>query len=134
MMDGLLLQTIEGLGNPSAMASPCDIWESLETEKECVAREISSAGPLCLTERDGMQESEASEEYLREVEWQRRASFEARLRDLCEAQNRLKNGAYGRCRDCDAEIDRPRLAADPAAAFCIICQKSTEPEVEFYTL
>ena len=103
-MDGLLLQTIEGLGEPSPAPSPCDIWESLETEKECVAREISSAGPLCLSERDGMQESEASEEYALEVEWQYRGHLEARLREITEAQDRLMGRTYGRCRDCDAEM------------------------------
>lgn len=134
MMDGLLLQTVEGLGEPPLEPTACDIWELLEAEKECVAREIKSAGSLCQRDLDGMQESQASEEYVREVEWRQRGHLEARLRDLCEAQDRLRNGAYCRCRECAAEIDRRRLAADPAAALCMICQKSTESEVVFYTM
>ena len=133
-MDGLLLQTIEGLEEPSPAPSPCDIWESLETEKECVAREISSARPPCLSERDGMQESEASEEYALEVEWQYRGHLEARLREITEAQDRLTDGTYGRCRDCGAEIDKRRLASDPAAATCVNCQESAEVEVVHSTL
>lgn len=133
-MDGLLLQTIEGLGEPSLAPWPCDIWESLETEKECVTREISSAGPLCLSERDGMQESEASEEYARELEWQYRGHLEVRLREIIEAQDRLMDGTYGRCRDCDAKIDKRRLASDPAAACCVNCQESAEVEVVYSTL
>lgn len=133
-MDGLLLQTVEGLGEPPQAPTACDIWESLETEKEWVAREIMSAGPLCHRDLDGMQESQASEEYVREVEWRQRGHLEARHRDLCEAQDRLRDGVYGRCRECAVEIDRRRLAADPAAAFCMSCQKSTEAEVVFYTM
>ena len=133
-MDGLLLQSVEGLGEPSPEPSPCDIWESLETERECLADEILSKGPLFHSELDGMQESEASEEYARAVEWRQRGLLEMRLREISEAQDRLTDGTYGRCTNCSAEIDWRRLAADPAAAFCIICQKSTEPEVEFYTM
>ena len=133
-MDGLLLQSVEGLGEPPQAPTARDIWESLEDEKECVAREIMSARPLCHGDLDGMQESQASEEYVREVEWRQRGHLEARLRDLCEAQNRLRDGVYGRCRECDAEIDRRRLAADPAAVLCMICQKSTEAEVVFYSM
>lgn len=133
-MDGLLLQSVEGLGEPSPTPSPCDIWESLETEKECVAREISSTVPLCLSERDGMQESEASEEYARELEWRQRGCLGARLREITEAQDRLMDGTYGRCTNCGAEIDCRRLAANPAAAFCMVCQESPEAEVLFYTM
>ncbi len=134
MMDGLLLQTVEGLGERPQAPTACDIWESLEAEKECVAREIMAARPLCHRDLDGMQESQASEEYVRELEWQQREHLRARLRDLCEAEDRLRDGVYGRCRKCAAEIDRRRLAADPAAALCMICQKSTDSEVVFYTM
>ncbi len=79
MMDGLLLQTVEGLREPRQAPAACDLWESLEDEKECVAREIISAGPLCHRDLDGMQESQASEEYARELEWQQRRHLKARL-------------------------------------------------------
>lgn len=127
-MDGLLLQSVEGLGELSAPTA-WDIWESLEAEKERVAREILSADRPCHRDLDGMQESQASEEYVREVEWRQRGHLEARLRGLCEAQDRLRDGVYGRCRACGAEIDSWRLAADPAAASCLVCENSTETEV-----
>ena len=133
-MDGLLLQSIEGLGEPSLAPSLCDIWESLETAKECVAREISAAGPLSLSDCCGMQESEASEEYARELEWRQRGRLEARLREITEAQDRLMKGTYGRCTNCGAEIDGRRLAANSAVAFCMVCQESTEAEFLFYNM
>jgi DnaK suppressor protein len=133
MMDGMLLQTVEGLGQP-LVSTGCEIWEWLQGEKEDVAREILSEGPLCNLAAGGVQEAEPSDESGREVEWRLRGQLEARLRELSEAQNRLMDGAYGRCSDCGVEIDRRRLAADPAAALCINCQKSTETEVEHCTL
>ena len=66
-MDSLFLQSVEGL-RESPPASRCAISECGEPEKESVAREILSAGSLSHCELDGMQESEASEEYRREVE------------------------------------------------------------------
>jgi DnaK suppressor protein len=132
MMDGMLLQTVQGLGEPLPLIG-CDIWEGLQSEKEEVARKLLAEGPLCQS-AEGMLESEASEEYSREVAWRYRQHLEARLRDLNEAQDRLMNGTYGHCCNCGAEIDRARLAADAAAALCLGCQRSTEAEVVYCTL
>lgn len=133
MMDGMLLQTVEGLGEP-LVPTGCEIWEWLQGEKEDVAREILSESPLCNLAVSGVQEAEPSEESGREVEWRLRSQLEARLRELREAQDRVMDGAYGRCKDCGAEIDRRRLAADPAAALCVTCQQSSETEVAHCTL
>lgn len=127
-MEGLLLLSMEGLGELPPAPTAGDIWESLEAEKECVAREFLSAGPPCQRDLDGMQESQASEEYVREVEWRQRGQLEAPLRN-CEAQDRLKDSVYGRCRECGAEMDFRRLAADTAAASCLVCENSTATEV-----
>jgi RNA polymerase-binding transcription factor DksA len=131
---GGALQSVEGLGDAPLIRTGCEIWEWLQSEKEEVAREILSEGSLCQTAVSGVQEAEASEENGREIEWRHRAQLEVRLRDLNDAQDRLIDGAYGRCADCGAEIDCPRLAADPACALCITCQMSTESETVFYTM
>jgi RNA polymerase-binding transcription factor DksA len=133
-MDGLSLQTIEGLGDAPLVRTGCEIWEWLQGEKEEVAREILSEGPLCQTAVSGVQDAEAAEENGREIEWRHRAQLETRLRELNDAQDRLMDGAYGRCRDCGVEIDSGRLAADPASALCLNCQRSAEPEAVFYTM
>ena len=134
IMDGLLLQTVEGLGDAPLIRTGCEIWEWLQGEKEKVTREILSEGPLCQTAVSGVQETEAAEENGRELELRHRAQLEARLRELNDAQDRLMDGAYGRCADCGAEIDSGRLAADPASALCLKCQRSAEPEAGFYTM
>jgi RNA polymerase-binding transcription factor DksA len=133
MMDGLLLQTIEGLGEMSLPGS-CETWEWLQSQKADITRAILSDGPLCHEPVDAMLESEASEEYGREVECQYRGHLEARLREITEAQDRLMDGTYGRCRDCGVEIEKRRLASDPAAACCVNCQESAEVEVVYSTL
>jgi DnaK suppressor protein len=133
-MDGILLQTVEGLGDAPPVLTGCEIWEWLQGEKEEVAHELLSEGPLCQTAVSGVQEAEASEENGREIEWRHRGQLEARLREINDAQDRLMDGAYGRCTDCSAEIGSQRLAADPATSLCITCQRSVEPETVSCTL
>jgi len=133
-MDGILLQSVEGLGDTPPARSGCEIWELLQAEKEEITREILSGGPICQNAMGGLQETEASEGCARELEWLHRAQLEARLRDLNDAQDRVIAGDYGRCADCGAEIDSRRLAADPAASLCVACRRSTETETVAYTL
>jgi len=128
-MDGILLQTVEGLGDAPLVRTGCEIWEWLQGEKEELAHDLLSEGPLCQTAVSGVQEAEASEENGREIEWRHRGQLEARLREVNDAQDRLLDGAYGRCTDCGVEIGNKRLAADPAVSLCITCQQSTETEV-----
>lgn len=42
-------------------------------------------------------------------------------RRLLAALERLEQGHYGRCLDCDALIPEARLAIDPAAERCVKC-------------
>ena len=134
IMDGILLESVEGLGDAPLVPTGGEIWEWLQGEKEEVAQELLSDGPLCQTAVSGVQDREAAEENSREIEWRHRAQMEARLREINDAQDRLMGGAYGRCMDCGAEIDGQRLMADPAICLCIICQRSTEREEVFSTL
>ena len=116
------------------MRTGCEIWEWLQGEKDEVTHEILSEGPLCQTAVSGVQEAEAAGENGREIEWRHCAQLETRLRELNDAQDRLMDGADGRCMDCGGEIDSGRLAADPARALCMNCQRSAEPEAVFYTI
>jgi len=133
-MDGMLLQTVEGLGDAPMVRTGGEIWEWLQGEKEAVTKELLWEGPLCQTEVSGVQEAEASEENGREIGWRHRGQLEARLREINDAQDRLMDGAYGRCADCGAEIGSNRLAADPAVSLCITCQRSIEAEVVSCTM
>jgi RNA polymerase-binding transcription factor DksA len=128
MMDGILLQAAEGLGDEPGGHSGGEIWDLLQAEKEEVAREIQSDGPLCQLAMSGLQIPEVGEESGCEIQWRHRGQLEARLRELNDALDRLMDGAYGRCGDCGAQIGKKRLAADPAVSTCIRCQMSAEAE------
>jgi RNA polymerase-binding transcription factor DksA len=121
MEDGILLKSIEGLGESPFNRAEGEIWESLQGEKEEVSRELLS-GPLLHPEVGGRQESDPSDEVSQEIEWHHRGQLEARLREIVEAQDRVMDGAYGRCRDCGQTIETRRLAANPAVARCLSCQ------------
>lgn len=48
------------------------------------------------------------------------------LREIDAARRRIDAGRYGRCTDCDAEIDAARLLAQPTAVRCLACQAAGE--------
>jgi DnaK suppressor protein len=48
------------------------------------------------------------------------------VRELRAALNRVAEGTYGLCVDCDDPISSRRLAAVPWAARCLSCQQSLE--------
>jgi DnaK suppressor protein len=50
----------------------------------------------------------------------------SQVRDVRAALNRLAEGTYGFCVDCDEPISARRLAAVPWAHRCISCQESAE--------
>jgi RNA polymerase-binding transcription factor DksA len=99
-MDGMLLQTVEGLGDAPMVRTGGEIWEWLQGEKEEFAQELLSEGPLCQTGVAGVQEAKPSEESWRKIESRHRGQLEARLREINDAQDRLMDGAYGRCIEC----------------------------------
>ena len=50
------------------------------------------------------------------------------LRLIAEAQEKIEQGTFGICTDCDQEIPPKRLKAVPWAKFCIQCQENFEKE------
>jgi len=127
-MEAMFLESVEGLGHSPFLTTPGEIWESLQAEREAVNQELLAAGRLSNGDPGVLLESEASEEYTREIAWRRRSQLEARLRDISEAQDRLIEGRYGRCAECGEEIASKRLNVEPAAALCIGCQRNVEEE------
>jgi len=127
MMDGMLLQTVEGLSDSPFVTTPGETWELLQAEKEELARDLLAEGPL---RRDSVpvNEIEASEDFSQIIEWRHRGQMEARLRAVNDAQDRLLDGGYGFCLECREPIGHKRLVADPAASLCLPCQRSIEEE------
>lgn len=50
-------------------------------------------------------------------------SMELKLKDINAALEKIKNKNYGKCEGCGKEIDEKRLMVNPAARFCMKCQK-----------
>jgi RNA polymerase-binding transcription factor DksA len=55
---------------------------------------------------------------------------EAELADVRRAHRRLDSGTYGTCEACGATIPIERLAARPAARFCVDDQSRAERELQ----
>jgi RNA polymerase-binding transcription factor len=49
-----------------------------------------------------------------------------RLREIRAALERIGNGSFGICLNCEEEIAPKRLAAVPWTALCIVCQEAAE--------
>jgi RNA polymerase-binding transcription factor DksA len=50
----------------------------------------------------------------------------AELRAIDRAQQRMRDGSYGECVDCDAAVGYERLLARPTAERCTHCQSVYE--------
>ena len=50
------------------------------------------------------------------------------MRDIEAALRRVKDGEYGVCIDCGADVGFARLQAYPTAKRCIVCQEKRERE------
>lgn len=49
-----------------------------------------------------------------------------RLRAIEKALQRIKDGVYGICEECEEEINPKRLHALPSASLCVRCQEGRE--------
>ena len=119
-----LLQTIDTLSVPPLVNRSGEIWQQLQDEKLEVSDRL-------LNESRRLTTSAYTAE---ELELRHRERLEMRLRQLTEAQDRLLEDRYGRCIDCNEFITARRLAADPAAALCYVCQSATDRKQRFYSL
>lgn len=119
-----LVQSIQTLGDPPVVTRSGEIWQQLQDEKLEVSQSLLDEG-RCF---------ETASAAVGELEWLHRERLETRLRQLTDAQDRLMEGRYGRCIDCDEFITARRLAADPAAALCYECQRASDRKQRFYSL
>jgi DnaK suppressor protein len=52
------------------------------------------------------------------------------LRDARAALQRIQEGSFGTCQECDEDIHPKRLAAVPWASYCIRCQEIMDSNLE----
>jgi DnaK suppressor protein len=48
------------------------------------------------------------------------------LKDIDNALDKIKTGAYGICEECEEKISEKRLEANPVARYCITCKRMME--------
>jgi len=124
-MEGVLLQSVEGLGES---LFPGELWELLQAEKESIEHEIVADGSL-RHDATSFNECEPWDDADEQMMRRHRGLLEARLRELNDAQDRLIDGGYGVCGDCGNKISEKRLLANPAASLCIDCQQMLDANV-----
>jgi DnaK suppressor protein len=66
----------------------------------------------------GLSDADREEAVLQVVDRERQA--------VLDALERVENGRYGRCVNCDTELPEERLEARPEAARCVRCQQQAE--------
>jgi len=54
------------------------------------------------------------------------------LAEIDEALQRMEEGSYGQCEDCDEQIGLKRLEIFPTARLCITHQEEAEKKKKFY--
>ncbi|MBI2450332.1 MAG: TraR/DksA C4-type zinc finger protein [Candidatus Nealsonbacteria bacterium] len=50
-------------------------------------------------------------------------TLELRLKNIDLALEKIANNKYGKCENCDKDIDEDRLKVSPEARFCMKCSK-----------
>lgn len=94
-------------------------------------REASNDMAASLEQNDNEVQDTADTAENKRMEEVRRAEIEidqTALVEIEQAEQRIANGTYGRCADCDDAIPRERLFAQPTALRCIACQTAAEKQ------
>ncbi len=74
-------------------------------------------------------EEQSVDDFVQEVDLALMQMKSETLKKIDLALQRLDEGSYGRCQECDAELPAARLRALPFAALCRDCQQETENDV-----
>ncbi len=54
------------------------------------------------------------------------ANEQQRILEIDEALDRMKQGGFGRCEECDTDIPKARLKELPYARYCVNCARKLE--------
>ena len=133
MDDGLLLQSVEGLDG-SPFSTNGTVWNCLQDLKQEVSQELLAEGPMCQIDANGSIEDEVSEATALEINFAHRRQLEAELSAINNAQDRLLDGTYGKCEECERPIGQARLAVNPYVSLCLECQRIADGDRKFRSL
>jgi RNA polymerase-binding transcription factor DksA len=94
-------------------------WERLLVAQDAVAHQDLGGEAEGESAPNQHQADNGSELFEREKEFAIRDQIDAKLRAVFDAFKRLQAETYGRCDTCGAAVPDARLAAEPAARFCM---------------
>jgi DnaK suppressor protein len=97
-----------------------EIHEKLRSLREAIPMEAPDV-------RDA--EEQSVDDFVKEVDLALMQMKSETLKKIDQAIERLEDGSYGRCQECDTEIAAARLRALPFALLCRDCQEETESRV-----
>jgi DnaK suppressor protein len=104
-----------------------DARQWLLSEKKQLVAKMASEPHSSETPAAGEQEADyPAEDEIREVEFRHHEMHHLRLLRLNDALERIDNGRFGFCLQCNAKISEYRLQADPAVERCVVCQSEVE--------
>lgn len=90
-----------------------------------------SAHSLSLNKQAGEELADVgSDNFVREMGLTLMSEEGRKIQAIHDAIERLKDGTYGICEECDGEIQSGRLEAIPFAKLCVKCKAKKEKEAE----
>lgn len=115
---------------PLDPASPAaaSVREVLRARQRSLAEDIAATRDASLTRGDEVldRKDEATQVEFNEIGDAEVERDVGELREIAAALQRLEDGRYGLCLDCDEPIDARRLQAEPFAVRCAPCQTQRE--------
>jgi DnaK suppressor protein len=97
-----------------------EIHEKLRSLRESIPADTAEV-------RDA--EEQSVDDFVQEVDLALMQMKSETLKKIEQALERLEEGTYGRCQECNAELSPARLRALPFAALCRNCQEEAESDV-----
>ena len=108
-----------------AAAKNSRIRKELETMRAALAREIRQRSGIAVE-----QTADPMDQLLSLIDRENRLAYlqrsAERYREITQAIERIGEGEYGICLDCEMPISPKRLAAIPWAVYCVKCQEKLE--------
>jgi RNA polymerase-binding transcription factor DksA len=116
------------MDTPQASRSTAQVREWLRARAAQLEQEIAAVRERSSTPRPEVSDRSGDSAVLQfgETGEAEMARDRAELRQIRLAAERLEQGRYGLCSDCDAAIDPRRLQAQPMATRCAACQALAE--------
>jgi DnaK suppressor protein len=100
-----------------------EIHEKLRSLREAIPADVQH------DVRDA--EEQSVDDFVQEVDLALMQMKTETLKKIDQAIQRLEDGSYGRCQECEQEIAEARLQALPFAVLCRDCQEQTENQARY---